>query len=428
MAISASNNSLGSDHVVDRAALVAALTGKRLLIVEEALKNHAGHWYEYDKAVYDINRDLGVATWIAAHRDVSADVRATLPAEPVCSHTNWDGLYAHPAAWRRYVGIAHHNARVYRTLNGFLSAHKPFDCIFVPTVIIHHIAGWRALVTRHLDRSFGRLVLFFRNNIGSYASDSRTPTFRRTSILWHYMLRSFAVHIKSGAVCLATDSDRLATEYELVSGIRPMVFPSPRIALPQKRVHSAAAARETFTFGCLGPARFEKGIDLLLEAIRRFLVANPIANVRFLIQWNQDVLCEDGSVYRPDPALEQDSRVLILRDQLDSAGYERLLEDIDCMVLPYRRESYFARISGVAVEAVTAGMPVIFTKDTWVEDLVHEVGAGIGVLSGDIDGLERAIETMLNQHVDICSRAQMRADLARNEHSAERFAVQLWGL
>ena len=411
-----------------RAALVQALAGKKLLIVEEALKTHSGHFYEYDKAVYDINHDLGVVTHIAAHREVSAEICGTLPAEPVFSHTNWDGIYAHPVAWRRYVGIAHHNLRIYRTLDSLFSAREPFDCVFVPTVVIHHIVGWRALVARHLGRSFFRLVLFFRNNVGSYAADSRTPAFGRRSIIWHYVLRSFAPHIKSGAVCLATDSERLATEYELVSGIRPEVFPSPKVGVPPKASASSRDGTKPFTFGCLGPPRFEKGIDLLMEAIRRFLVANPFANARFVVQWNEDVLNEDGSIYRPPSALEQDRRVVIVRDRLDGAGYERLLRDIDCMVLPYRRESYFARISGVAVEAVTAGMPVIFTKDTWVEELVRDVGAGIGVCSGDIDGLERAIETMLNQHTAICNEAQRRAKSAQAEHSAERFAAKLWGL
>src|SRR6202034_2036608 len=107
------------------------LVGKRLLVVEEALKTHVGHWYEYDKAVCDIHRAVGVETTVAAHSEVSSDIRDSLPAEPVFPYTNWDNIYAHPAPWRRYLGIAHHNLRVYHTMDRFLTANGPFDCVFV---------------------------------------------------------------------------------------------------------------------------------------------------------------------------------------------------------------------------------------------------------------------------------------------------------
>jgi len=410
--------------------LASRVAGKRLVIVEEALKTHVAHWYEYDRAVCDIHRALGVETTVAAHTEISPDIRDSLPAEPVFTHTSWDHIYAHPDVWRRYVGIAHHNLRVYRTMNLFFSAYESFDCVFVPTVVIHHMIGWRALISRHMGRSFGRLVLLFRNNVGSYAPDSRLPTFKRNSVVWRHALRSFTPYVESGAVCLATDSERLATEYELVCGLRPVVFPSPRIAPPPKRSSGPgpATALGPYTFGCLGPARFEKGIGLLQAAMIRFLAANPAADVRFLIQWNQDVINPDGSIHRPDPALEADRRVVFLRDQIDSECYEQLLADIDCMVLPYQRESYFARISGVAVEAVTAGIPVIYTEDTWMEDLVRGVGAGLSIRSGDLDSLVDALSIAFAKREQLASEARARANMARNEHSAERFANLLWGL
>ena len=136
------------------------LVGKRLLVVEEALKSHIGHWYEYDRAVCDIHRALGIETTVAAHSEISSEIRDFLLAEPVFPYTNWDNIYAHPAPWRRYLGIAHHNLRVYQTMDRFLTANGPFDCVFVPTVVIYHIIGWRALLARHLGRSFSRLVCF----------------------------------------------------------------------------------------------------------------------------------------------------------------------------------------------------------------------------------------------------------------------------
>ena len=212
-----------------------------------------------------------------------------------------------------------------------------------------------------------------------------------------------------------------------MGGIRPVVFPSPRIALPVKLSEGRASGSGSYTFGCLGPARFEKGIDILQAAIARFLAAEPAADVRFLIQWNQDIVKAEGSIYRPDPVLEADQRVIFLRDEIDSERYTRLLAETDCMVLPYRREAYFARISGVAVEAVTAAVPVIYTKGTWMEDFILGVGAGLGVRSGDIDSLAAAISTAINQREQLAAQAVARSHQARNAHSADRFLDLLWG-
>jgi len=64
-----------------------------------------------------------------------------------------------------------------------------------------------------------------------------------------------------------------------------------------------------------------------------------VANVRFVIQWNQPVHIADGSFYLPDPELACDPRVQLITGPLDSEAYSARVRAADCMVLPYRRES-----------------------------------------------------------------------------------------
>src|SRR5262249_21328074 len=161
-----------------------------------------------------------------------------------------------------------------------------------------------------------------------------------------HLLQGFKPEIRDGSVCFATDSERLAREYEVLAGIRPAVFPSPRISGFRGGAQRAPSA--PFVFACLGPARFEKGIDVLQKAAKRFLPLRPDANVRFVIQWNQPIRHEDGTIYLPDAEFVSDRRVHVITEPLDSAGYDAQLLGTDCMVLPYRTASYFARISGVA--------------------------------------------------------------------------------
>jgi glycosyltransferase involved in cell wall biosynthesis len=401
------------------------LAGRRLLIVEEALKNHTGHWYEYDKAVYDIDTAAGVDVTIAAHRSIELSICRELNAVPLFAYTNWDNIYNHPEPWRRYLGVFLHNVRVYRTMNRFLRGSRPFDCVFVPTVVIFHLLAWRALLARHRGQRFQRLVLFIRNNAGSYPKDSRIPVFKRSTNILKWVLQSFSSHVKSGHVVFATDSARLAAEYRQLCGLDCEVFPHP---VTQFLVRTEKNEKASITFSCLGPARLEKGIDVLQAAIRKVLDRAPKLDIRFVIQWNVPIIAgANGTVLEPDPQLVADPRVTIIGKDLDSAAYSRLIIETDCMVLPYRRVSYFARISGVAVEAMTAGVPILYTRDTWVEDAVSQMGAGLSVEDGDADDLASKIIAMAGDLDAFKRRALVQTKIARQYYSPDHFLESLWG-
>ena len=97
------------------------------------------------------------------------------------------------------------------------------------------------------------------------------------------------------------------------------------------------------------------------------------------------------------------------------------------MVLPYRRALYHSQISGVAVEAACAGIPMIYTADTWLSDFVGEQGAGIAVADGDVKGLADAIRTMATNYPAYKALAVERSAIARARNSPEEFARVLWG-
>lgn len=401
------------------------VSGKRLLLVEEALKNHVGHFYEYDRAVVEAHRRLNVDVRVAAHVDVDARLRAAIGAEPVFKHTNWDGIYAHPGLWRRQVGIAQHNYRLYVTMRSLLRRSGYVDCVFAPTVTIYHVLGWQALARTELGRTLGRLVLFFRNSIGAYHGDGQLVLSRLRRMVWRSVARSLAGEVGKGRIVLATDSKRLAEEYDLLAGLPLRVFPQPNFVVRSARTEPFDP-RRTFTFGCLGPARLEKGIDLLQKAMKRFLAARPDAHARFVIQWNHPIYLEDGCVLRPDPELAADARVTIVDRPLDSAEYETALRGLDCMVLPYRRAAYGARISGVAVEAASAGMPVIYTQNTWTADLISSHGAGVAVRDEDPDDLARALMEIYDLRAEFTRRARRCAPHVQETHSPEAFVRALW--
>lgn len=400
--------------------------GKRLLVIEEALQSRVGHFFEYLKSVGELNRAEGVEVVTGVHAKAGPDILQALDAHALFARSNWDGVYNYPQAWKRYLAIVRHNWLVWRTLARFIDRHGPFDVLFAPTVVIYQVIGLRLLMATH-GRRIGRMVILFRNNAGAYPDGSSTPVFKKSAKVLALALKSFAPLIARGRAVLCTDSTRLATEYEHLSGLRPDVFPSPRVAPFLENPRPAPDHTQPIVMSCLGPARFEKGIDILQDAIKLYLQKPATRPVKFVIQWNAPILDETGQLYEPDPALVSHPAVELLTRSMSSEEYEQAVAGADVMLLPYRRASYFARISGVAVEAVTAGMPVIYTNDTWCEDLVTSVGEGLGARDGDVADLARVITETVENFDAMQARAAGRVALARNAHSAAAFQDCLWG-
>ena len=396
----------------------------RLLIVEEALRDYVGHWYEYVRAVAELARGEGTAVTIAGHAEASEALREELGVVPTFEKTPWDGVYRRRGRLLGKLGLIRHNALVFRRMRAFLKAHGRFDLTFVPTLFGHHVWAWRLLYLLYPGR-IGRLVLLVRNNVGSYLPGSAEPRFNASARLFGGGLRGFTADVLAGRVTLATDSARLAEEYRRLTGAAPVVFPSPRIAAPRKRRRRGKDA--PLLFACLGPARLEKGIDVLQQAIALYLEqpANPPA--RFAIQWPTPLTDAAGAPYPPDPALAASGRVDFLTEPLDSAGYEALLAATECMVLPYRRDAYFARISGVAVEAVTAGIPLVATADTWTGELIESSGAGLTVPDGDAPALAAAMAAVARDYPAFRAKAEGRREAALAIHSGAAFMTALWG-
>ena len=166
---------------------------------------------------------------------------------------------------------------------------------------------------------------------------------------------------------------------------------------------------------------------MLQAGIAQYLAdpANPPA--RFAIQWPTPIEDGEGRPYPPDAALAASGKVDFITDQLDSDAYDALLAATDCMVLPYRRSSYFARISGVAVEAVTGAIPVIATADTWTSELVATDGAGITVPDGDPAALAAAMAELARDYLRYREMAVARQQQALDANSGAAFLACLWG-
>lgn len=401
---------------------------RRMLICEEALKNHNGHWYEYNRAVVEMHRVQGDEVRLLAHQDVEPTIQESIGAEPYFEWTNWDQIYYYPSAWRRYLGILIHNWRVFRAMRRLLKTAEPYDLVFVPTVVIFHLIAWWLLAKLDRGRKAKRIVLLIRNSAASYESQDGAPVFSRSSRILRFVLKRYRKLLANGRVRLTTDSHRLAEEYRQLADIDVTVAPHPCLLLKPLRIDTRSNNSRTFTISLPGPARWEKGVQVLLEALRILKESTECPRIRVVLQWPDAVFSPSGKELSLDVNEFDGSRIEfeVFDRPLASGDYQQLLNETDLIVLPYLRQAYFARISGVAVEAMLMGIPVIYTRDTWNSDMVERFGAGEGFENENADELALTMIKAAENCASLRAEAANKIPEARNHFSVESFQKALW--
>lgn len=396
----------------------------RILIVEEALKNRSGHWYEYNRAIVEELRRRGHNVTLLAHRNIEPDICAEIRAHPFFPVTSWDLVYNHPRTWRRYLGILKHNKLIAKLLQKHFKAQTdPYDVVLVPTTVLYHWLAWRWLVFRGAGKWFHRVVLTTRNNAGEYDPKSQTYTFTSSARVLASVLRTFRRPVEDGTVELASDSEVLCRQYLSLCGIPFHPYPHPRptahLPVPERR------ERKELVFSALGPPRYEKGSDLIVEAIGRVLLESPEFPGKFLIQWTDRVYSPDGIETILPPDWRNHPKIEVIYTSLSSEDYQERMDETDVILVPYRRRQYHARLSGVVIEAFQSGLACICVANTWLDDCRIKIGKGIAIQSEEASELAAVI-----QNTGWNSRNLSRLDArqiarARHAHSPQRFVEVL---
>lgn len=157
------------------------------------------------------------------------------------------------------------------------------------------------------------------------------------------------------------------------------------------------------TWGLLGPG---KGIEWVIDAIAALGTCNPLPRYLVAGATHPNIVRRDGESYRQ--MLEHRSADRGIADRVNLDPTYRSVEELvalvasaDVVVLPY--ESTDQVTSGVLVDAVAAGVPVIATAFPHAVELLSD-GAGIVVPHRDPAALAAAIHAVL-------TRPQLRASM-----------------
>jgi glycosyltransferase involved in cell wall biosynthesis len=390
----------------------------RWLIVEDALRDRKGHWFEYLSTFDRGLRELGDEVTILADHHAEPFILESLQAKPVLPDSIWHRMSDGASALKRYLRVPVHAWQTWLTLRRFLRKDNEWDVIFVPTVMVHHLLGWRWLVRAALRNARTRFLLFLPNlplRLDATGAPHWTPS--PTTRLMRALLGALKPEILAGRVILGVETEQMREALASLTGLPVTYFPHP----VQPLAESIAPTNATILMACYGPARPEKGSDVLQDALALHLQQSPDSTSRFAFQWMDDFTNDRGEMVKLNPQLQSDAHVEVIARFFGPGEYARHLRETQVMLLPYRKSSYALRVSRVIIESMVNGIPAVATNGTTLLSQAAEFGAAVSCEDGSAENLNAAIREVERTYHELRQRALEQMPKARAHFSVQNF-------
>ncbi len=367
--------------------------GPTFCIVDPTLKNLVGHHFAYDAAVAHAASQSGYAPLILAHRLSEREIAEHIGVEAVFAEDMWGAR--RPATWLgRALAKLPANLFFLFTLAARARRLPPRSIVFVHSFIDRQILGLALLPLFLRRRRSLAYVYLLRYQPDFYRSAVAACSF--------FLLERIAERC---GVRLATDSERLRDLLEELTTLPIEVLPIPHV--PPEACDGATQPSDRARrcrLVSLGSARDEKGFYEILDAIRILHRDGFGEGFHFVLQ------CNDPTPEVADAIAAFQAEHLphceLLVETLSPEAYYRQLHEADVVLLPYWQSIYTARTSGVFMEALAAGKPVIATRDSWMSDQLAAYGAGVLCDDRNPAVLARAIRQAAADLVPLSARAR----------------------
>lgn len=192
--------------------------------------------------------------------------------------------------------------------------------------------------------------------------------------------------------------------------------------LPPPVAPRPAPVPTVLTWGLLGPG---KGIEWVIDALAA--VSDVVPRINYLVagRTHPKVRARDGEAYREslrERAIANGVESQVVFDQIYRSVPEliELIRSSSVVVLPYDSDDQVT--SGVLVDAIAAGVPVIATDFPHARELLSD-GAGYVVPHRDPIAIARALRTIIT-HPNIARDMRRRAEELARVHEWSTVAGQ----
>lgn len=328
---------------------------------------------------------LPIGGYLRSVRRAALDVLTTITWPVRAGIKRWPAISRRAFAWRKQAAFAADTLRLFRSVK-----LAEGDVVFIPTLAEPEMLGLLKLFEREPLSAAATWHLLFRRDI-YVGRDPDYPNQDERQRPLRSSFQRFLAGLSGQRVHFYTDTERLTDQYNRLGVATFHTAPIPVAAdyrpacledvvpTPSRRTVGWAPPTNTNDHGgqCppydalahvvyLGDARTEKGYRYLPHLVADLAVDGPPARFTFQSNFNVPGGEPAPAVARAQLAAFPEDQVRLVTLPMSGDEYRRLLLDADVVLIPYDRDNYYARSSGVFAEALVAGKPVVVPAGTWM--------------------------------------------------------------
>lgn len=220
------------------------------------------------------------------------------------------------------------------------------------------------------------------------------------------------IRLASAVVVMSQTSHDLLISKYFVNSTKIFLIPHGAPEFPIVKIEDAPKRPLVLTWGLIGPG---KGIEWAIEALDSLRDLSPAPRYLVAGRTHPKVLERQGEAYRKELNELIVSRGLedvveLNADYMSTEKLATLVSSASVVLLPY--DSVSQMTSGVLIEAVTAGRPVVATGFPHATELLAD-GAGIVVAHKDPAAIALALRSILEDPVKAAFMSKRAMELGR---------------
>lgn len=378
----------------------------KALIIDPALRSKGGHHYTAALRLQAELSKLGIGAPCLGSAFADHDIVRELDCTPSFTRAVYGRDYSDPQEF------AHSVAQTSRELAQAVRRRgRSADLLILPCC--DQVLAMA--VARHLKRrSFApvpHVMLWLL-----YGPHYKKPSDDPLAVGLHAECRDAFISLKASVgnerrLQAHCETPPMADFYRALLGLDVRVMPAPGLVLTDRAERAKESSRDA-TVVCIGFANRPKGYRLLPGAIEQVL--HRQRQVTFLVH---------GIVEGSDAPDEQaifdhlstlGERVVVRQDVLAGEEYAAWLGQADLVLLPYDRDAYRSRGSGVFTEARRLGIPVIATQGCAFAQPAFDGGWGVAIADYSSEGVAHAVLAALDRRGELAARAAIAARQAND--------------
>ncbi|OIN91141.1 MAG: hypothetical protein AUJ20_12030 [Comamonadaceae bacterium CG1_02_60_18] len=206
----------------------------------------------------------------------------------------------------------------------------------------------------------------------------------------------------------------LTTEF-----FRALGFRSTTVSYPRALASAQAAPMTVFHHLLVaGAARMDKGFGRIADLVDYLASTQAAFPIWIQISATHQTTHGDEVLLQIDRLKRSEyPHQTLIENTLNPTDYQALFTG-GISIQPYAEVDFQDRVSGVTLDALAAGCPVIVTANTWLGRLVVKHNAGIATSDLSPSGLHAAITRIAADYAAYSQRAARAAVQLGQEHSA----------